>query len=161
MTITQPSRQLQLVDVENLLGNPRPLEVEVRECARLWCELVPTPCTSQAVIACNHGAAEAVFWGWDQSARRLIRSGNNGADEALMDVLRDENIGTRFTQVVIGSGDGIFADAAAWLATQGLDVTVVSRPNALSRRLQLAASRVIAFEQPDAVVPAAALGRAA
>jgi hypothetical protein len=122
---------------------------------------VSTPDSSQAVIACNHGAAEAVFWGWDQSARRLVRSGNNGADEALLDVLREENIDARFTQVVIGSGDGIFADAAAWLSGQGLEVTVVSRPDSLSRRLELAASRVIAFERTDVVVPTMLLRRAA
>ena len=161
MTTNQTNRQLQLVDVENLLGNPRPLEVEVRECALLWHELVSTPASSQTVIACNHGAAKAVFWGWDQSARRLVRSGHDGADEALMQVLREENVDKRFTQVVIGSGDGIFADAATWLASHGLEVTVVSRPTALSKRLELVASHNIAFERPGIIVPAMALGRAA
>lgn len=161
VTKIQLPRQLELVDVENLLGNPRPIEAEVRECARLWCELVAADRPSQAVVACNHGAVQAVFWGWHESARRLMRSGHNGADEALLDVLREEDVSNRFDHVVIGSGDGIFSEAASWLATQGVEVTVVARPIALSRRLELAAARVIPFLRPDIFEPAMVMGRAA
>jgi hypothetical protein len=40
--------------------------------------------------------------------------------------------------VVIASGDGIFAQPAARLQRLGVELTVVSRPDALSRQLRLA-----------------------
>jgi hypothetical protein len=45
--------------------------------------------------------------------------------------------------LVIGSGDHLFAEEAARLATQGVWVTVVSRRRSLSPRLALAAREVI------------------
>jgi len=80
------------------------------------------------------------------------RSGPDGADLALLDVLRHENVATRFTQVAIGSGDHLFAEEAARLAAQGVWVTVVSRQRSLSRQLALAVREVIFL---DAVAEAA------
>ena len=58
-------------------------------------------------------------------------------------MLRHENIATRFTHVVIGSGDHLFAEEAAHLAAQGVWVTVVTCQRSLSSRLALAAREVI------------------
>jgi hypothetical protein len=69
-------------------------------------------------------------------------------------VLQRENVANRFTHVAIGSGDHLFAEAAAHLAAEGVWVTVVSRQRSLSARLALAAREVIfldaAAEQADA-----------
>ena len=81
-------------------------------------------------------------FGWPH-ARYRIRSGPNGADLALLDVLHYENIPARFTHVAIGSGDGVFAEEAARLGAAGVWVTVLSRRRSLSRRLELAAREVI------------------
>jgi len=75
--------------------------------------------------------------------RYRIRSGPDGADLELLDVIDHENVAERFTHVVIGSGDGIFADAATSLAAASRWVTVVSRCESLSARLRLAACDVI------------------
>ena len=48
----------------------------------------------------------------------------------------------RFGRVVIGSGDGIFAQAAARLQAVGTEVTVVCGEGALARRLRMAARDV-------------------
>lgn len=77
------------------------------------------------------------------SARLVMGRGIDGADHALIDVLRDEHLAARFDEVVIVSGDGIFAEVAAWLASQGVAVTVVAREGHLSKRLRLAAGRVV------------------
>jgi hypothetical protein len=71
-----------------------------------------------------------------------VRSGPNGADLALLEVLEREEVEGRSSRVVIGSGDGIFAEAAARLQAGGVDVTVVTRAQSLSRRLRLAALNV-------------------
>jgi hypothetical protein len=104
------------------------------------------------VVACNHGAALAVGLGWP-GARVLLRSGCDGADLPVLDVIANEAIGDRFACLVLGSGDGCFAQALARLGQMGLDVTVISNRRALSRRLQLAARHVVLF---DAGVPPAA-----
>jgi len=68
-------------------------------------------------------------------------SGLDGADLALLEVL-GENIAARFTEVVLVSGDGIFADAVAVFAALGVHTTVIAHRDGLSRRLELAASVV-------------------
>jgi hypothetical protein len=92
------------------------------------------------------------FLGWPH-ARYRIRSGPDGAGLELLDVLLNEDIAARFTHVAIGSGDGVFATAAACLAAAGVWVTVVSRVRGLSPRLRLAACEVIYLDAPR---PAAA-----
>ena len=47
--------------------------------------------------------------------------------------------------LVIGSGDGIFAEVALGFRRAGLEVTVVAEPEALSNRLARAACRIINF----------------
>lgn len=79
----------------------------------------------------------------DPSARLVLGRGLSGADRALVDVLREEHVADRFEEVVIVSGDGIFADVAAELGEQGVVVTVVARTGHLSARLRLAARYVV------------------
>lgn len=133
-------RALHLVDVENLLGLARPALADVQACYEAYRPLIGD--RDLLVIACNHGAFSAVAWGWP-NARRLVRSGDNGADHALLDVLTHERVEQRFQAIVVASGDGIFADTAARLGGLGVAVTVVSRPEALSRRLRMAARHVL------------------
>jgi len=77
------------------------------------------------------------------NARFVMRRGLDGADLALIDVLEEENIAERFDEVFIVSGDGVFAKVAAQLASAGVNVTVVARANHLSKRLRLAAGKVV------------------
>jgi hypothetical protein len=96
----------------------------------------------QVEVACSHLTLLNAALGWPHAHYR-VRSGPDGADLALLDVLRHENIATRFTHVVIGSGDHLFAEEAAHLAAQGVWVTVVTCQRSLSSRLALAAREVI------------------
>jgi hypothetical protein len=89
------------------------------------------------VLASSHFAAPAAWFGWS-GVRRVIRSGPDGADLALLEIIATENIDKRFDRVVIASGDKIFAQAAAALQAAAVRVTVVSRPDAISRHLRLA-----------------------
>lgn len=136
------NRVLHLVDIENLLGVARPAMADVVACHEAYRPLIR--CGDLVVVACNHGAFSAVAWGWPD-ARRLMRSGENGADQALLDVLQYERVEHRFDAVVVASGDGIFTDPVARLGGLGVAVTVVSRPEALSRQLRMAARDVLAL----------------
>jgi hypothetical protein len=76
-----------------------------------------------------------------------MRSGPDGADLALLDVIVGESVEERFSGVVIASGDGRFADEAARLGSLGIVVTVVSTRRSLSRRLELAAGQLVIFDE--------------
>jgi hypothetical protein len=130
-----------MIDIENLAASPSPTAQEVKAVKAGLAHLVPGLDQLQRIVACSHHAAPAVAFEFP-SARHLWRSGRDGADLALMDVLENERVNERFVYVTICSGDGIFAEAAAWLAGRGVDVTVVSLRGHLAARLQLAARDV-------------------
>ncbi len=90
---------------------------------------------------------------WDR-ARYVVRSGRDGADLALLEVIA-ENVVTRFESVVLASGDRIFAPAVADLAAAGVATTVIGRRGHIARALHQAAARVIYLDHtPDAPVAA-------
>ena len=137
-----PARRLHLVDIENLAGNARPTLSQVRQALGLYTAGLAFGAMDQVEVASSHLTLLNAALGWPH-ARYRVRSGPDGADLALLDVLRHENIADRFTHVAIGSGDHLFAEQAARLAARGVWVTVVSRRRSLSPRLALAAREVI------------------
>jgi hypothetical protein len=137
-----PARRLHLVDIENLVGDPRPSLSQVRQAQGLYTDCLGFGAMDQVEIASSHLTLLNAALGWPRAHYR-VRSGPDGADLALLDVLRHENVAGRFTHVAIGSGDHLFAEEAAHLAARGVWVTVVSRRWALSWQLQRAAAQVI------------------
>jgi hypothetical protein len=137
-----PARRLHLVDIENLVGDPLPSLGQVRRARGLYEARLAFGAMDQVEVASSHLALVNAALGWPYAHYRT-RSGPDGADLALLDVLRHEDVAGRFTHVVIGSGDHLFAEEVARLAGQGVWVTVVSRQHSLSRRLELAAREVI------------------
>jgi hypothetical protein len=137
-----PERRLHLVDIENLAGASLPGLGEVRQIRALYTERLAFGSLDQVEIASSHLTLVNAALGWPQAHYR-VRSGPNGADLALLDVLHYENVPARFTHVTIGSGDGVFAEQAARLAAAGVWVTVISRRRSLSSRLALAAREVL------------------
>jgi hypothetical protein len=137
-----PARRLHLIDIENLAGDPLPSISQVREALGLYTDCLAFGAMDQVEVASSHLTLLNAALGWPHAHYR-VRSGPDGADLALLDVLRHENVAERFTHVAIGSGDRLFADGAAHLAAQGVWVTVVSRRHSLSPQLALAAREVI------------------
>jgi hypothetical protein len=132
------ARVFHALDVENFVGTPDFTADEARLVYGAYDRVAPHGAVNQLVIATSHHAAPSAWFGFPSSVRRLVRSGQNGADHALLDVLERESIAARFDHVTLGSGDGIFAFAAAALQRAGCGVTVVTRRSALSRHLRLA-----------------------
>lgn len=130
-----------MIDIENLAATPSPTIPEVQAVKAALERLVPGFDDVQRIVACSHHAAPVVAFEFP-GARHLWRSGRDGGDLALMDVLENEHVDERYRSVVICSGDGIFAEAAAWLAGRGVGVTVIGLHGHLAARLQLAAREV-------------------
>jgi hypothetical protein len=144
---------LHLIDVENLVGTGLPCSAQVGEVHSWYGQRVGFGAVDHVVVACNHLALADTALGWPH-ARYRVRSGPDGADLELLDVLHHENVVGRFTRFVIASGDGVFATAAASLAAASRWVTVVSRPESLSTRLKLAACEVIYIDSTEPANPA-------
>jgi len=135
-----PGRRLIAVDIENVIGGTvRP--AQARQARSEITTVLGSRDTDQLVIGvspCNLLSCWTVWPG----PRYVVRSGKDGADLALLEVLTDENIEARFDEVVLISGDGIFTDAAADLGSHGVRVTVLANPGRLSTDLWLAATDV-------------------
>jgi hypothetical protein len=147
-----PDRTLHVVDIENLAGAAIPTLARVTEVQGQYLACLGFGAEDQVVLATNHLALLNAGLGWPH-ARYRVRSGRDGADRELLDVLEHENVAARFSHVVIGSGDGGFGRAAASLAARGVFVTVVSRWGSLAYELAKAASNVIYLDRPLAAVP--------
>lgn len=152
-------RRLVIVDIENIIGgaalDPHAVHA-VRSQVESAIAVVPGDIV---VIGTCHLGLPAVGFTWT-SARYVLGSGPDGADLALLEVLR-ENIESRFSEAVIVSGDGIFAGRAAQLAAVGVTITVASRPEALSNRLRMAAHQVVYITELDRPAAIRPLGGAA
>jgi hypothetical protein len=159
-----PLRTLHLIDVENLLGDPRPDTESVRRARDAYESHVAVGDCDLVVVACNHGCALEVGLAF-ADARLVVRSGPDGADLALLDVLGEYDLRGRFDAVVVASGDGIFSHAIAAMGGLGLAALIVARPESLARTLRLAAGgRVVAFDlngRPTEPASAVAMAEAA
>jgi hypothetical protein len=144
-----PARTLHVVDIENLAGAAIPSLGQVTEVQGLYVARLAFGADDQVVMAANHLALLNAALGWPH-ARYRVRSGPDGADLELLDVLLHEDVAGRFTHVVIGSGDGTFIQAAAGLVACGVGVTVVSRRGSLSTALARVARDVVYLDPPGA-----------
>jgi hypothetical protein len=143
------ARSIHLIDIENLIGGTKFSEGDVAAVAQRYKALAGVGEDDFVVVASSHHTALATWFGWPD-ARRLVRSGVDGADLALIEVIERENLAMRFDRVVIASGDGIFAVPAAKLQQREVEVTIVSRPEFLSRALRLASRDIrILDSEPD------------
>lgn len=126
-------RQLVVVDVENALGFAPKHRQDVEDVKRRIEGAITIDPLDLVVIGVSHFGMLSSGLGW-RGARLVVKSGADGADLALLEVL-DEDVEQRFAKIVVVSGDHIFAEAVAALAGEGVATAVVARPGALSRRL--------------------------
>jgi hypothetical protein len=144
-----PERTLHVVDIENLAGAAIPTLIQVNKVQDWYLTRLGFGAADQAVLASSHLGLINTALGWPH-ARYKIRSGRHGADLELLDVLEHEDVASRFTHVVIGSGDGMFGRAAKSLRDRGVRVTVVSRPGSLAMGLARVAQNVVYLDIPEA-----------
>jgi hypothetical protein len=156
-TDTVPGRRLVLIDIENVAGGTITVCEQVHDAqAALTGALALDDGVDHIVVACGRDSATCTGFAWEGNRRFVFRPGIDGADLKLLEILETENIADRYSEVLLVSGDGIFTDAVATLERQKVAVTVVSRPEALSRRLRLAASNTInLYCEPSQLLEAA------
>jgi hypothetical protein len=153
------NRHLVLIDVENLAGTPSPTPVELAWVEQQLHEAIADLEAAQHVVACSHRAARTVAFAFPRALRRW-RSGVDGADLALLEEMSDMRVMQRYGRVTLCSGDGIFAEGLAALAELGVETTVVSRANSLSRRLKLSAHHVVALTDTGSAAATGEFGEA-
>jgi len=152
-------RTLHLVDVENLVGDPRAATAAIRATLDAYRRAIRVEPDDLVVLAANPGVALDVGLAWPGALLRTAR-GPDGADLALLGDLRDLTAlgggpsGERFDRVAIGGGDHIYAPAVRRLTADGTPVVVVSRPESLAFVLRRAASQVIDLDAGGTAVPA-------
>lgn len=135
-------RRLVVVDIENVVGGAvasREMADQARAVVEAALEVVDG---EQVVIGTSHIGLFNSSDAWP-SARLRVRSGSNGADLELIDVLTTERVEERFDEVALVSGDGAFTGAVAALGRLGVKVTVASWTASMSARLRLAAANVV------------------
>lgn len=144
-----PARALHVVDIENLAGTSVPSLGQVKDVQGRYGARLGFGADDLVVMAASHLGLLNVALGWPH-ARYRVRSGPDGADLELLDVLWHEDVAARFTHVVIGSGDGVFGQAAANLSERGVRVTVVSRRESLAMSLARVAMDVVYLDTSQA-----------
>lgn len=142
-------RRLVVVDIENVAGGAVLTTEQATRARRAVEETVPSSGDELIVIGTSHVGLLASRIAWP-GPRIVVRSGSDGADLALLEVLTTERVEERFDSVVLVSGDGIFTDAVAAVEARGVDVTVVAHVDGCAKRLRLAASRTVFLEDADA-----------
>lgn len=148
-------RRIVLIDIENIVGGGvlMPEQVQAAQAA-IAAAVVPRN-DDQVVIACGRFSIDVVGFEWRGPRRLVFRAGMNGADLELLDILETERVGDRFAEIVLVSGDGIFAEVVSRLGLHA-DVSVASRTESCSRRLRMAAKRVLDIDyDPNAIMEAA------
>ncbi|MBO3089475.1 hypothetical protein [Cellulomonas dongxiuzhuiae] len=132
-------RALHLVDLENLVGSGSPTPEQARATWTAYRTLVQPG--DLVVVACSHHAARTVWFVVGTDARLLVRSGADGADLALLDDVDLPHLVSRFTWLVVASGDHAFVplvEEARRLGVRTWQVTGVGRPaRALLRTAQI------------------------
>ena len=144
MTICEPTpRTLHLLDVENLAGGTDASEVDLMGWLPEYRVAADWATEDLACAACSNFVFRAVAFDLPEGIERIAAGGGaDAADLAIIDRHPAPWMADRFTRVVIGSGDGIFADLARQLRYLDTEVWVVSKRRSLSRALALEADEV-------------------
>lgn len=135
-------RALHLIDLENLCGDPGappPVALGVLEAYLACAGWRPG---DQAVIAANARLVLGVAYHLPVPASVHAVRGADGAELVLLAGAAPEWVAARFGRLCVGSGDHLFTDRVVEVRRRGVRVRVVSRADALSRRLAAAASEV-------------------
>jgi hypothetical protein len=148
-------RCLVAVDIENAVGGAIMDVSQAVHARRAITKAARLRGDEQVVIGTSHTGMLNAGLGWAGS-RLVVRSGENGADFALIGVLTEEDVVSRFDRVILVSGDGIFTETVVALSAAGVRVTIVARRQACSKRLRMAAHRTTFIDPAAAGVGGAA-----
>lgn len=154
-------RTLHLVDLENLAGGPWADADTVDLVWRRYEVVAGVGPADTVQVAADKSLYTRMAFTLPRGIRFRPATGPDGADRRLLADAPTEWIVERFDRLVIGSGDGAFADRAAACRQHGVAVHVVAVPGTLARRLALAADEVRELARPRAAQATAAFASGA
>jgi hypothetical protein len=128
-------RTLHLVDLENLVGDPRANGATALATFDSYLELAHWHHDDHVILASNPAFISRVMYDLPVPASVHCARGADGADVMLLSLAPTELVTKRYVRLVIGSGDGIFAARAATVRERGVGVDVVARADGCSCRL--------------------------
>jgi hypothetical protein len=128
-------RTLHLVDLENLLGDPRADAASALATLDAFLGVARWQPDDHVILATNPWLMTKIAFDLPVPASRHAVHGRDGADTMLLSLAPAELVVKRYGRLVIGSGDGIFTNRASAVQEGGVVVDVVARPNGCSARL--------------------------
>ncbi len=138
------SRTLHLVDLENLLGDRRKEEVAL-DGLRRYLALARWAEGDQVLVAAHPEIIRQIGFEPPVSCSLHATAGDDAADRMLLAHAPAELVARRYSRLVVGSGDGIFAGRAVAARARGVGVAVVARADGCSTRFRRGAFPVLDF----------------
>ena len=137
-TSSVPSqRSLHLLDLENLVGDPRADEQLVRDTLARYLRVARWRPGDHVIIASNPGLMHHVVFAPPVPWNAHATCGPDGADLMLLSLAPPELVARCYDRLVIGSGDHIFAARAHTARDLGVEILVVARAGGCSSRLRV------------------------
>ena len=129
----QEQRKLFLVDIENLVGSGLVYEEEVSQ-ARVDLFSLITPKSKDCVfVAANPMNREAVYEGWP-GALYNFKYGQDGADLQIIKFFAGIEDLSRYSEVILASGDAGLEPIARRAKEMGLKIQVVANRTSCSKQ---------------------------
>lgn len=156
-TLTRTAtRTLHLVDIENLVGDPKAPAAEVLAALDRYLTLAAWREGDQVILAANPGLLSNVAFDLPIACNPHAVRGTDGADLMLLSHAEPSWVASRFRRLVIGSGDGISATRAATARDLGVQIVVVARSGSISNSLlgQGFGIRLLADTAPEVTLAA-------
>jgi uncharacterized LabA/DUF88 family protein len=130
-----------VIDIENYCGKAVLSQQDVASARQSICDSFRPTSEDLIVIGTSHSEnflSVGLVW---RGARMVWSKGHNGADLALIEALETYRLNS-FKEVVLVTGDHIFADKVRQISETGVEVTAVSCRRSLSKKLSVAATNV-------------------
>ena len=129
----QKQRTLFLVDIENLVGSGLVYEEEVSQ-ARVNLFSLVTPKNKDCVfVAANPMNREAVYEGWP-GALYNFRYGQDGADLQIINFFAGIEDLSKYSEVILASGDAGLEPIARKAREMGLKIQIVANRKSCSKK---------------------------
>lgn len=139
------NRRLVVIDIENIIGGAAMTKGRAEWGRHMIESLTDISPDEQVIIgSCREGFIN-VKTAWE-NARVVVRGGTDAADLALIDVMDNEDLASRYSEILLISGDHIFTDSVRALTGTGTPVTIASWRSGLSAQLVAAASNIIVLD---------------
>jgi hypothetical protein len=142
-------RSLHLVDLDDLVG-PGASIARVKDLIDAYLEAAKWEPDDHVVVAADCGSLGDVAFELDTGWRLLAA---RGADHGLLPTTDPKLVARRYDRLIVGSGDGAFAELVQAVNRHGGDAWVVAHDRTLDPRLRRVASWVVTLPD-DAASPA-------